>query len=145
MGISRKVRMGAIAAFAGIAGMLIPAGQAVAAPSADADGVQAAASCNITRWGHTGKYMCGSFTVLDMDWDGNGSTDETFVIAPNREIWHSWDNANGWREMPGNGRADIMWDFSASGSRRCVSVLAGDTEYANKFNGSWSGWARGGC
>jgi hypothetical protein len=145
MGVVHKVRTGVFAAFIGIAGMVVPAGQA-AAQSTSAVDVQAAASCDITRWGHTGKYLCGAGHVENVDWDWNGSTDETFVIAPNRQIWHIWATANGWEEMPGNGRADLFSALAGDGTWHCVAVYAGNTEWDNRFNGSgWSGWARGGC
>lgn len=101
----------------------------------------------ITRWGHTGYKSCHKYTVMDVDWDGNDTRDETFVIAPNREIWHIWAKAGGWKEMPGNGRADTFRGVAKSGKLRCVEVnVKGAGIWGNVFNGSkWLGWVNKRC
>ncbi|MET9914336.1 hypothetical protein ABZZ74_47865 [Streptomyces sp. NPDC006476] len=101
---------------------------------------------NITRWNHTGKYICGEpQAAYDVDWNADGRYDETFVIAPNREIWHTWANAGGWKELPpGNGFADYFSDFeNLPRGQRCVEVyVRGDGEYVNVFrDGKWRGWS----
>ena len=112
--------------------------------------VAAACSKKIVRWGYTGYRMCGGgngYHYWDIDWNRDRKTDETFVIAPNRQIWHVWNLAGRWQQMPGNGRGDRFFDMSRSGSHRCVSVVVnGAGVWRNKYNGhKWGGWARGTC
>ncbi|MGW0672586.1 hypothetical protein [Streptomyces sp. NPDC002746] len=108
-----------------------------------------AASCRVTAWGHTGYYKCGtSLNKGKIDWNRDGRTDEIFVIAPSRTIWHTWAKAGGWKQMPGNGHADNMMGPSETGtSTRCVIV------YVNKgyhywqncfYSGRWHTWKRAG-
>ncbi len=105
-----------------------------------------ASSCAITRWGHTGYRWCGHGYV-DADWDGNGTTDETFVVAPNRTIWHTWKAAGGWKEMPHNGRADGVQNYVRSnhtGIGRVVNVIANGVSYYSSYSqGKWWGWYKG--
>jgi hypothetical protein len=139
MGIAHKARMSVLAAFTGLIGIIIPAGQATASDAKPE-------SCAISRWDYPGGRMCGPHTWMDVDWDLNGSNDETFVIAPNREIWHIWANSNGWKEMPGEGRADTFHLWARFGSWRCVAVWAGTDSWNTIFdNGKWHGWTRGAC
>lgn len=156
-----KAGLVAATALAGLAAGIAPAG-AAQAPAADRADVQkfilsasapatdsdAAAPCRkaITRFNYTGYRACGSGRVMDVDWDQNGSIDESFVIAPNREIWHIWARSGGWKELPGDGRGDTFWGWSKYGKVRCVAVWAGSTVWANPFDGTrWRGWDRGTC
>ncbi|MFE3200163.1 hypothetical protein [Embleya sp. NPDC059237] len=119
-----------------------PSGANTATATFPSASTAAAASCSVTRWGYKGTAKCN--TTMDVDWDGNGSTDETFVIAPDRTIWHTWKAAGAWKEMPGNGRADDTYGVATIGTKyRDVFVLAGGTVYCSAhFNGSWHGWAK---
>ncbi|MEU7581008.1 hypothetical protein AB0B50_25780 [Streptomyces sp. NPDC041068] len=158
----QKVKSGLVAAAAAgaLATGIMPAGAAEAPTptveritkflnsAAPSDTVDAAAPCRkaITRFNYTGYRACGEGRVMDVDWDRNGSVDESFVIAPNREIWHIWANSRGWKELPGDGRGDTFWGWSKYGRVRCVAVWAGSTVWDNPFDGSrWLGWERGTC
>ncbi|MEU3341989.1 hypothetical protein [Streptomyces sp. NPDC006668] len=105
-----------------------------------------AAPCStpISRFGHTGYRKCDA-DPLDADWDGNGTKDETFVIAANRTIWHTWQAAGGWKEMPNGGRADYMYNYCHQLGDRTVAVtVAGVGGYYSVFSdGKWHGWYRG--
>ncbi|GGX78480.1 hypothetical protein [Streptomyces anandii] len=114
----------------------------VARPAAASGNAVAAGSCAITRWANKGYYKCGT-RVLDVDWDKNGTTDETFVVAANRTIWHTWRAADGWKEMPGHGRADNTGGWARIANWRAVTVWAGSTSYCNTFkSGKWHSWKR---
>ncbi|MGB8944246.1 MAG: hypothetical protein WCD21_29050 [Streptomyces sp.] len=155
----QKAALGATAALAALSGAFVPSASAAPAPApaasadptatvvraATADASAQACAHPIQRWGHWG-CMKGSNTGLDVDWDGNGSRDETFVIGTNRGIYHIWANAGGWKEMPGGGRADQIWGVGKGPGYRCVGVWAGNTVYANVFHdGKWHNWERGTC
>ncbi|RCG25609.1 hypothetical protein DTL70_09550 [Streptomyces diacarni] len=99
----------------------------------------------MTYWGHTGYKKCGTSTAA-VDWNRDGRTDEVFVVAPDRTVWHTWKAAGRWVEMPGNGRADEMRGSAETGnpSRRCVIVYVDNASYhywQNCFyNGRWHDW-----
>ncbi|MFF9815146.1 hypothetical protein [Streptomyces sp. NPDC014006] len=139
MNVITKAGLGAVAALAALAGPALPATAAAHTP------VRAASQCAVTAWGHTGYYKCGTDLKAGyVDWNRDGHTDEVFVVAANRTIWHTWKNAGGWKEMPGNGRADDMMGPNGTGDpRRCVIV------YVNKgyhywqncfYKGTWHTW-----
>jgi hypothetical protein len=109
-------------------------------------GVQAA--CPITRYGYAGQAMCNTY-VIDVDWNGLGWL-ETFIIAPNRTIWHAWQNSGGWHVMPGGGLADDMWDvYRYTNGDRLVEVwVNGIGRFCTKDpigSGGWNGWRRPPC
>lgn len=155
MGLAAALAAGALATGMSTAGAAEVSMSATTSTSTTVNGaaladdtMDAAAPCKtaITRFNYTGYRACGSGRVLDVDWDQNGSTDESFVIAPNREIWHIWATAGGWKELTGNGRGDTFWGWSRYGNVRCVAVWAGSTVWGNVYDGSgWSGWSRGTC
>ncbi|UQA97305.1 hypothetical protein [Streptomyces halobius] len=131
-----KQRLGTAAAVVGLVAAVAPASSASAAQ---------AARCPVTAWGHTGYYKCGTDLKAGyVDWNRDGRVDEVFVIAPDRTIWHTWAAAGGWKEMPGNGRADNMLGAAETGApTRCVIV------YVNKgyhywqncfYGGRWHTW-----
>ncbi|MEV6171383.1 hypothetical protein AB0L99_24525 [Streptomyces sp. NPDC051954] len=57
-----------------------------------------------TCWGATGNFNADP--VLLVDWKRNAS--ECFGIAPSGSIWHTWDGAGKWYEMPGNGSGESL-------------------------------------
>ncbi|MFC7304504.1 hypothetical protein ACFQVC_09800 [Streptomyces monticola] len=154
----QKAALAAAAALVGLSAATTPAGAAPvstggdqAAPiisEAGPTGVPTA-SCShpIKRWGYWGCYKGGPATAYDIDWDRNGTWDQTFVIAPNREIWHVWKGAGSWKEVPyGHGYADHFLQFDAPGAGvRCVAVWAAGRNYVNVFAKTWLGWQGGLC
>ncbi|MDX3190106.1 hypothetical protein PV458_16995 [Streptomyces sp. MN03-5084-2B] len=81
--------------------------------------------------------------VWVVGWQG-GSTYECFGIAPDRTIWHAWPGSGGWKPMPGNGRADFVfdaWDNTAGDRRITVYVTAISTPYCQNYSrsGGWTG------
>ncbi|MEU6283800.1 hypothetical protein [Streptomyces sp. NPDC047028] len=143
---TRRTGLAAVVAAGALVAGIAPA---TAATGTAAHGVRSAAACKVKvkAWGYTGYRMCGAHHYWSADWNHDKTRDEVFVIAPNREIWHVWANAGGWKEMPGNGHGDRLYDWSKNGSHRCVSVVAnGAGVWKNVFGGhSWSGWKRGTC
>ncbi|MCC3655027.1 hypothetical protein LIX60_26870 [Streptomyces sp. S07_1.15] len=139
-----------LAAATALAAMATLAGTAQAAPAATGAPSAAAARCPVTAWGHQGYYKCGTDLKAGyVDWNEDGRTDEVFVIAPNRTIWHTWKNAGGWREMPGNGRADNMLGHNGTGDRRrCIVVYVNNADYHYwqncHYNGRWHKWTTSG-
>ncbi|MET9427898.1 MULTISPECIES: hypothetical protein [unclassified Streptomyces] len=118
-------------------------------PAAADASAGAAARCSIKAFGYQGYYKCGTDVWKGyIDWNDDGRTDEVFVIAPDRTIWHTWKKAGGWKVMPGNGRADNMvGENHVGGGRRCVVV------YVNKgyhywqncfYKGKWHSWKQTG-
>ncbi|MEI5103743.1 hypothetical protein RB200_41280 [Streptomyces sp. PmtG] len=137
MRIAAKAGVGAVLALAGLTGALVPAG------SAHAD------SCTITRFGHKGKYLCGTnYRAGAADWNHDRKVDEYFVIAPNRTIWHIWANSGGWKEMPNRGRADDIEGWVKDGTTRIVYVKVFKPRlryYQSQFyDGSWHRWTQAG-
>jgi hypothetical protein len=137
-----------VVAAAMAAGALAVAPAATAVPSGT---VVAARSCPITMWGHTGYYNCDPYFKNGyLDWDENRTVDEVFVVAPNRTIWHTWASAGGWKEMPGNGRADRVYGPVETGNpyRRCIIVFVDNASYhywQNCFySGRWHTWTTSG-
>ncbi|QEU89871.1 hypothetical protein [Streptomyces kanamyceticus] len=151
--------LGAVAALAGLAGVLAPTAHAGTAPTPQSKptmlvagtadtGYSTAGYCQkrILRWGYEGYRACGSNRVIDVSWDGNNTPDETFVIGPNNHIYHVWKRAGGWKEMPGNGRANTIRDACMGPGYRGIMVWAGNTTYSNGFySGKWHGWEKGTC
>lgn len=84
----------------------------------------------------------GDSNILIVDWDRDGRDDECFGIAPNRVIYHAWENSVGWDPMPNNGRADDMWfPFFYENRYRTVSVsVVGKGFYCSSLIGSWKPW-----
>jgi hypothetical protein len=135
-----RKRLGAVTVLAGLASVLAPVSSAGAA--------EAARGCRVTAWGHTGYYKCGTdLNAGKISWNRDGKIDEIFVIAPDRTIWHTWAAAGGWKEMPGNGRADDMLGKNTDGEYRCVAVWVnqGFHYWQNcYFNGHWHRWTTAG-
>jgi hypothetical protein len=94
-------------------------------------------------FGYWGTFKDGSRVVWKTWSDG---TEECFGIAPDRTIWHAWPNSGGWREMPGNGRADEVYEVHqyASGDRVVeVFVDSSSTFWCNRNpvgSASWGRW-----
>jgi hypothetical protein len=104
--------------------------------------ITAQSSCPVKAYGYTGYAMCGT-EALSCDWYGNGLP-EWFVIAPNREIWHTWDGAGGWYQMPNNGLADNTWNcyWNGNGQRQVEVQVSGDGIWYSYYSGGWNGWYR---
>ncbi|WP_069173658.1 hypothetical protein [Streptomyces griseus] len=145
MNIVTRTLLVATAALTVLAGAALPAASSTTGPP-----TAARKSCPVKAWGYRGHYRCGTDLKAGyIDWNRDGRTDEVFVIAPNRHIWHTWKNAGGWKEMPGNGRADDMVGDNGTGSpRRCVIVYVikkGYRYYQNcHYNGTWHNWTTSG-
>ncbi|MEU7577609.1 hypothetical protein AB0B50_08400 [Streptomyces sp. NPDC041068] len=145
-----KSGLAAAAALAGLTAAVLPGGSASAAsvsaaerPSAKtavkAGGPAVAAACSVKRWNHTGKYKCGT-RVMDAHWDSSAGYDETFVIAPDRTIWHIWARSGGWKQMPNGGRADNMAGYDTSNGRT-VAVWVGSVKWCTNYkNNKWNAW-----
>ncbi|MEU6389477.1 hypothetical protein [Streptomyces sp. NPDC046939] len=148
MRVIPQATLGVAVTLASVMGAALPA--AAATPTAaHQETVLSAASCkkSIKAWGFQGYYKCGT-QVSKVDWNRDGRTDEVFVIAPNRTIWHVWKNAGGWKVMPGNGRADDMMGPNSTGDpRRCILVYVnrGYHYWQNCFySGKWHSWTTAG-
>lgn len=111
------------------------------AVSAKGAGTQAV--CPLYRYGYYGEAMCGTW-ILDVHWNSDGSRPETFVIAPNRTIWHAWPGSGRWHEMPGAGRADDTDIAFWVGGDRVVSVWVSNSGYWCNTDpagaAGWTGW-----
>ncbi|WP_416969481.1 hypothetical protein [Streptomyces sp. 4F14] len=104
----------------------------------------------VVAFDHTGYKKCYTKTSW-VDWNADGHTDEVFVIAPDRTVWHTWKAASGWQELPGKGRADDMYGPGQVGAgirSRCIIVLVAKASYPywqNCFyNGKWHNWTQPG-
>lgn len=79
--------------------------------------------------------------VLEIDWpDG---PPECFGVAPAGTIWHTWQGASAWHEMPGNGRAVDIEALIAWGPgvrNRTVTVRASSGDYWCQDYFPGSGW-----
>ncbi|WP_069884912.1 hypothetical protein [Streptomyces luteocolor] len=143
-----KTGLAAAAALAGLTAAVVPGSSASAAPSAAAPsvktaaragGVAAAAGCPVTRFGHAGRYKCHT-RVMDAYWDSRPGYDETFVIAPDRTIWHIWGRSGGWKRMPNGGKADNMAGYDTANGRT-VAVWVGSTKWCTNYkNNKWNAW-----
>ena len=137
----RTVHKAGLAVAAAVAGLTVaaPAGSAA---THDASAASAACRHKIVRWHHTGYYRCGS-SPMDAEWDAGNSVDETFVIGPNRHIYHIWANSGGWKEMPGNGRADDTYSYDWSDGYRTVAVFVGEAKWCTQYrHHQWTAWHR---
>jgi hypothetical protein len=100
-------------------------------------------SGNFTCFGYEGTFLRGS-RVMTVQWYG-GATHECFGIAPDRSIWHVWENSGGWKRMPNGGRADnTIRAFSSSNPHTRyiqVCVLGSGTWESQNVNGTWRSWS----
>jgi hypothetical protein len=126
--------------------MPIASGHPTPVPSAhvavqpDANG----SSCPVVSdFGDVGNALCNSH-LLHCDWNGNGSWDEDFVIAPDRTIWHAWPTSGRWVEMPNNGLADDTNACYIGGGNRVVEVWVNGSgvwySWLDLAHGVWHGW-----
>ncbi len=96
-------------------------------------------------FGYTGTFKDGSRVIL-AQW--NDGSRECFGIAPGRTIWHAWPNSGGWRQMPGNGRADDTYTTleNGQGDRMVIVWVASNNTYWCNTNpqgsASWGSWQR---
>jgi hypothetical protein len=103
------------------------------------------ANGRVNCYGYYGTFKTGTY-VMVVDWVT--TSDECFGIAPDRTIWHAWPGSGGWRQMPGNGRADHMYTgiVEWSDGVRTVPVFVSSGSYwcQNYYPGSgWEGvWYR---
>jgi len=79
------------------------------------------------------------------DWNSDGTTDEDFVIAPDRTIWHSWRTSGRWVEMPNNGRADDTVGCHVISGNRVIDVFVASSKSTwrsllDLLSGHWLGW-----
>lgn len=104
-------------------------------------GITPQSTCTVRAYGYTGTDICG--TEMPCDWYNNGLP-EWFVIAPNREIWHTWDGAGGWYQMPNNGLADNTWNcyWNGNGQRQVEVQVYGGGIWYSYYSGGWNGWYR---
>ena len=99
----------------------------------------------VNCFNYIGNFKTGTY-VMVVDW--LTSTQECFGIAPDRTIWHTWPGAGGWKRMPGNGRADLMYTgiVEWSDGARTVPVFVSSGSYwcQNYYPGiGWEGvWYR---
>ncbi|SCL60113.1 hypothetical protein GA0070606_3219 [Micromonospora citrea] len=110
--------------------------------SASGDEVGAAA-CRVWAFGYAGWAKCDSHQ-LTCDFNSNGTYDESWVIADNRTIWHTWPGAGRWHEMPNNGRADDTYDCYTSNGNRVIEVWVNNSGrwWSWRDGGTWRGWYR---
>lgn len=112
--------------------------QVVAADESSGD--YSAQAFTASCFGNTGTFKDGS-QVLYIDW--SYGVPECFGVAPSGNIYHTWQGANAWHEMPGNGRADdINYLYDWGNGDRTVAVWTGsfwcqDYFYGSGWTGSW--------
>jgi len=116
----------------------------VAAPPAATAGQPGVLSYDDERYGYKGTFRDGT-KILDVNWFNSGRW-ESFGIAPDRTIWHAWPDSGGWRQMPGNGRADHVtaayWN-TTTGIRIVEVYVSSNGSYwcnTDPGNGRWGGW-----
>ncbi|MEV6550034.1 hypothetical protein AB0M57_15195 [Streptomyces sp. NPDC051597] len=139
MHVITQAALGMAVALAGLTGTSLSA-EAVSSAIAHQEGALSAASCRrpIRGGGYRGSYESGT-EPSGFDWDRDGRTDEVVVIAPDRTIRYAGKAAGGWKEMPGNGRADNMLGPNGAGDpRRCIVV------YVDQGCHSWQDCLSGG-
>jgi hypothetical protein len=104
---------------------------------------QAAAesACPITKYGHTGYYICGT-KVLNATWN-DGHT-ETFVIGTDHAVWHIASGFSGWRSMGGQASNTVSYGYSVGLPLISVYVSWASWKYWCSFylfnQGGWSPW-----
>ena len=100
-----------------------------------------------TCYGKTGNF--NDEWLMLVDWDRGLS--ECFGVAPSGSIWHTWETADKWYEMPGNGRAsnianvyDIYDGISnATNIGKAVKVDTVSSSYCSYLDyatNTWGGW-----
>ncbi|WIX85640.1 hypothetical protein [Amycolatopsis sp. DG1A-15b] len=129
--------------------VLVGGGRASAAPAQPAGTAATAywasvpANGRVNCFNYWGTFKQGT-DVLVVDW-ATSSTNECFGIAPDRTIWHAWTGSGGWKVMPGNGRADYIYDVGenvANGARVVMVSVAGSTSLWCQYyyrDGGWTG------
>lgn len=94
-------------------------------------------SYSVSCFGNVGTFRDGS-AVLGVAWSSD--VPECFGIAPSGTIWHTWQGAGAWFQMPGNGRAiDTVGGFEWGSADRTVIVTTGPNDYCQDYL-SGSGW-----
>ena len=101
-------------------------------------GDYSAQSFSYTCFGNKGTFKDGSH-ILIIDWSNAGV--ECFGVSPSGAIWHTWDGASSWVEMPGNGRADdISYAYDYGDGNRTLEVWTGSYWCQNYWLGlGWTG------
>ncbi|WP_210590683.1 hypothetical protein [Streptomyces sp. GESEQ-35] len=103
-----------------------------------------------TCYGKTGDF--NDQPLLLVDW--NRGVSECFGVAPSGSIWHTWQTANTWYEMPGNGRAwyaasgydiyDGIFPETSQNIGKAVKVVSSTSNsycnYLDYATNTWGGW-----
>ncbi|WP_128381622.1 hypothetical protein [Streptomyces cavernae] len=93
-----------------------------------------------TCFGYKGNF--NQYGATFVKWE-NGP-DECFGVAPSGSIWHTWDGAGGWKEMPGNGKALRLAAWGDNPDGKIVDfVTSSGNHYCNTLwysNNKWTGW-----
>lgn len=114
---------------------------AVGAAAAVATPAQAAA-CPITRFGHTGYYLCGTL-YTDHTWS-DGKT-ESYVIGTDSAVWHIHSGTGGWQSLGGN-VSNRVTAFAGINGRRIAQAIGpdGKTPWCKGWlSGSgWNSWEK---
>ncbi|MBB5955889.1 hypothetical protein FHS29_002470 [Saccharothrix tamanrassetensis] len=131
---------------AALVAVMSPATAVAASPTTAADPV-GALSYQATYYGYTGTFRDAT-TIWEVNWFLSGRL-EAFGIAPDRTIWHAWPGSGGWKQMPHNGRADLIsnvhWDQSTGMRLVEVYVASGGGSFwcsIDPGNGNWGSWQR---
>ncbi|MGW3284791.1 hypothetical protein ACWDR3_09125 [Streptomyces sp. NPDC001002] len=111
--------------------------------------VSPASAVERTCYGKTGNFNDNK--ILLVDWDRGES--ECFGVAPSGSIWHTWQTADAWYEMPGNGRAsyvalgydiyDGIFESNSQNIGKAVKVVTTSSSYCNYLDyatNTWGGW-----
>ncbi|WP_328355593.1 hypothetical protein OG800_15135 [Streptomyces sp. NBC_00445] len=103
-----------------------------------------------TCFGNTGNFI-SQYALSMAHWkDGEGAK-ECFGISPSGTIWHTWESADRWYEMPGNGRALEIWNlYDVLGSSQTTYIgkavkVRTETNnfycsYLDYATNTWGGW-----
>ncbi|GIG68795.1 hypothetical protein Pen01_50900 [Phytomonospora endophytica] len=133
--------MGAVSSpvYASADGLTVASQGAGVGTPGGADSALAACTNRITRFGYSGCMSDGT-QPADCPWD------ESFVIAPDRTIWHAWPRSGGWKEMPNYGKADFATNCYYNGNNKHqIDVwvqYTGAYYYSYHSGGAWHGWYR---
>ena len=124
--VGAALTMGAPAATAATPSPTAQVATVMAAADAPASD-HSASSWTYSCFGHKGTFADSS-VVMKIDWSYD--VPECYGVAPNGTIWHIWQGASKWYEMPGNGLATNMANLIDHGNGdRTVQVYV-----------SWGSW-----
>ncbi|MEV1084360.1 hypothetical protein AB0I98_40170 [Streptomyces sp. NPDC050211] len=103
-----------------------------------------------TCFGNTGNFS-DRYWLSMAHWEYGQGAKECFGVSPSGTIWHTWESTDKWHEMPGNGRAEEIWNLydvlnssQTSWIGKAVKVRTeADNYYCSYLDyatNTWGGW-----